>query len=437
MAQAIMQKKIKDGKPVESGSEEDIRLGKAVGDVGRHLTYESPSKGKGFGTTTHGQTLVLSPSEIRYLKDNVDKIGNADFNTEVKKAWQTHVQSKGVRLGKEDLELIYSALPQAAKDQINKGGSPGKGNFYGVDKTGNEITNAASGSKERGIAVLDMYFRQGGTDAYKWGSNRVYSPMDLDVEHVKPIAKGGLDHPSNWVLARSGAQRFRRDTDLKEFVDSLPDYKNKAAMKAYYDQESKRLQGNAAAKDTFGTIRQRLSTMSDAEFLKNVPVSGGMKYVFVDPLTKKGDAFFQQTGLDHPNPPQPRTKVTQPAAFSKAYGLVRKNNDELSPQVRAETRELWNNQWMKGNITTSELVNKWMDIYRSKLTPEAFALVEPEMKKAGQTLLKNYPTGSPSYTGGGNATSAPAAGAAKAGGSKKPRSQKEDEAALDDLLKSL
>lgn len=398
MAQHILDRRKKLGQSIREDSEEDIRLGKAVGDVGRHLTYESPSKGRGFGTTAHGQSLVISPSEIRYLKDNADKIGNADFNEKVKKTWQTHVQSKGMKLSKEDLEVIYTALPQAAKDQLNKGGSPGKNNFYGLDKNGNEITNAPSGNKERGLVVLDMYFRQGGTDAYKWGSNRVYSPMDLDVEHIKPIAKGGLDHPSNWVLARSGAQRFRNNTDLRKFIDSLPDYNDKDAMRAYYDKERKRVQANSAAKDVFKSIRQNLPNMSDKEFLKNVPVNKGMKYVFVDPKTGKADSFFQQTGLDHPNPPQPRTKVTQPAGFSKAYGLVLKNNSDFGPKVREETRELWNNQWMKGTISTSQLIEKWIDIYRSKLSPEAFALVEPDMKKSGKALLNVYPEGSPSYS---------------------------------------
>ena len=437
MAQAIMQKKIKAGKPVEAGSEEDIRLGKAVGDVGRHLTYESPSKGKGFGTTTQGLSRTVSPSEIRYLKENSDKIGNSEFNATARKAWQTHVQSKGVKLSKDDLETIYDSLPAAAKTQLNNGGNPGKGAFYAKDKDGNDITNGSSGTRDRGLAVLDMYFKQGGTDAYKWGSNRVYSPMDLDVEHIRPVAKGGLDHPSNWVLARAGAQRQRADEELRSFIKSLPDPDDKAAMKAYYSNEIKKLQAQAAVRDTFGGIRDKLSTMSDAEFLKNVPVSKGMKNVFRDPKTGKADSFFQQTGLDHPAPPQARTKYTQPAAFSKAYGLVRKNNDELAPQVRNETREIWNNQWMKGKITTPELINKWIDIYRTKLSPEAFALVEPEMKKAGQALMKNYPTGSPSYTGGGSASSVAPAAEAKAGGTKQPRSQKEAEAALDDLLKSL
>jgi hypothetical protein len=434
MAQSIMQKRIKAGKPVEADSEEDIRLGKAVGDVGRHLTYESPTKGRGFGTTTQGLSRTVSPSEIRELKANADQIGKAEFDEKARKAWQTHVQSKGVRLSKEDLETVYDSLPAAAKTQLNNGGNPGKGAFYAKDKDGNDITNGSSGTRDRGLAVLDMYFRQGGTDAYKHGSNRTYSPMDLDVEHIRPVAKGGLDHPSNWVLARAGAQRQRADEELRSFIKSLPDPNDKAAMRAYYDNEAKKLRAQAAVRDTFGGIREKLSTMSDAEFLKNVPVSKGMKNVFRDPKTGKADSFFQQTGLDHPAPPQARTKYTQPAAFSKAYGLIRKNNDDLAPQVRNETREIWNNQWMKGKISTPELVNKWIDIYRTKLSPEAFALVEPEMKKAGQALLKNYPTGSPAWTGGAGVSASPAP-AAKGGSARK--SQKDAEAALDDLLKSL
>ena len=58
---------------VAAQSSQVALLGKAVGDVGRHLTYESPSKGRGFGTTTHGLSRTVSPSEIRFLKENIPK----------------------------------------------------------------------------------------------------------------------------------------------------------------------------------------------------------------------------------------------------------------------------------------------------------------------------------------------------------------------------
>jgi hypothetical protein len=126
-------------------------------------------------------------------------------------------------------------------------GNPGKGNWYGKDSNGNDVTTLNNGTRDRGIAVLGMYIRQGGRDAYG-DSKRVLSPADFDVEHIRPASKGGLDHPSNWILARSGAQRQRADEELGKWIDKLPDPGNKTAMNKYYSDFAKDQQRKNAAK---------------------------------------------------------------------------------------------------------------------------------------------------------------------------------------------
>ena len=43
--------------------------------------------------------------------------------------------------------------------------------------------------------------------------------MDMDLEHIKSLKAGGMDHPSNWVWASADLNRLRGDEDLGPFVD--------------------------------------------------------------------------------------------------------------------------------------------------------------------------------------------------------------------------
>ena len=382
MAQFIMAKAEKKGAPIEPGSERDIQLGTAVGSAGRHL-QESPTGGKIFGTTKPGQSRLLTALEIADLKANKDKLGNAEFNEEVRKALQKDVFSRGVKLARQDLETVYEALPQSAKNQMNNSGNPGKGKWYGKDKNGNDVTTANNGSKERGLAVLDMYFRQGGTDAYG-NSKRTLSPADFDVEHIRPVSKGGLDHPSNWVLARSGAQRQRADTELKKWIDSLPDPKDRAALRAYYNAAAKKSQGKNALKATLAAMDPK--AMGDAELIKISP--SNMKYLF------NRDSFFVSGlyGLGSGG----RLTNTQPAVFGRAYGLARKHlSDDEVAAIRSDVKRVWNKEWMEGGSKTKDMVRDYINIYRTRLPAESFKLLEPEIVKWGAKILQDYPDVSP------------------------------------------
>lgn len=384
MAQFILNRAQKSGEVIEPGSEKDIQLGSAVGLAGRHLTKESASgKDRIFGTTAPGQSRLLTALEIADLKANRDRLGDAEFNQQVREALQRDVFSRGVKLDRKDLEMIYEALPQSAKLQLNNSGNPGKGKWYGEDKDGNALTTANNGSKARGLQVLEMYFRQGGTDAYG-NSKRILSPADFDVEHIRPVSKGGLDHPSNWVLARSGAQRQRADTELKKWIDSLPNPNDRAALKAYYDAAARKGQAKGALKAALASLDPK--AMGDADLLKISP--SNMKYLF------NRDSFFVSGlyGLGSGG----RLTNTQPAVFGRAYGLARKYlSDDDAAAIRSDVKRVWNKNWMEEGGSTRDMVRDYIKIYKDRLPAESFKLLEPEIVKWGAKMLEDYPEKSP------------------------------------------
>ncbi len=369
---------------VEEGSQRDIELGKAAILAGQHLTKESASgTDKIFGTTAPGQSRLLTALEIADLKANRDRLGDAEFDQKVRQAFQKDVFSRGVNLERKDLELLYESLPQSAKLQLNNSGNPGKGKWYGTDKEGNEITTANNGSKGRGLAVFDMFFKQGGTDAYG-SSKRVLSPADFDVEHIRPVSKGGLDHPSNWVLARSGAQRQRADTELKKWIDSLPDPRDRTALRAYYDAAAKKGRAKDALKKTLASMNPK--AMGDADLLKISP--SNMKYLF------NRDSFFV-SGL-YGLGPGGRLTNTQPAVFGRAYGLARKHlSEDDVAAIRSEVKKVWNKDWMENGGSTKDMVRDYIKIYKNRLPAESFKLLEPEIVKWGAKILEDYPEKSP------------------------------------------
>jgi hypothetical protein len=387
MVNYIKEKAAKAGNPVEAGSERERQIKESVKLAGQHLTGQSASGERMFPTTKPGQSRLLSPTEIADMKANRDKLGKAEFDEVVRKAWQTDTQSRGIKLSKEDLGMIYDALPQSAKNQLAGSGNPGAGKWYALDKDGNEITTGKGKTRDRGIAFLDMYFRQGGTDAYG-NSKRVFSPADFDVEHIRPMSKGGIDHPSNWVLARSGAQRQRAEQELGKFIDRLPDPKDRAALAKYYaDAKSKSLTKDAAK----AALKQvDPMQMSPADLAKISP--GNMKYMFAGPSGGK-DTFFSNSliGADSGGT---RPSSALPAPIGRLYGLARRTLSESDVEtIRSEVRRAWNKDWSLGGGTTQNMVDSVVGSFKSRLSPDVFALVEADVNKWSQGMLDKFPQG--------------------------------------------
>lgn len=400
MAQFIVAKREKEGSPIQAGSQEDIDIGKATELVGGQLKkegtyqrgtgkYKKEVKERTFDTSTRGQTRLISPSEIRDLKANRDKLGNAEFDEAARKVLQKEVNSRGVSLDRKSLELVYDSLPVAAKTALNTSGNPGKGKWYGKDKDGNEVTNLNNGSRDRGLAVLDMYVRQGGRDAYGSGKGRVMSPADFDVEHIRPASKGGLDHPSNWILARSGAQRQRADKELGKWIDSLPNPSDRAAMNKYYTNFAKKEKTRAAAKAVAASVNPR--SLSDAELVKVSPKN--LRYMF------DRDSFFQ-SGFYSTGGGGNRLTGSPPVPVSKAYGLVRKHNEDAAKDVRAQTKQIYNKDWFEKGGNTQKMTDDMINLYKKNMPAESFRAIEPALKKWQSETVAAFPSGPPRVIGG-------------------------------------
>ena len=403
MAQYIVNRRTKEGRAIVPGSEEDIQIGKGVGLVGSQLTREGKyQRGTGkykkevtertFDTTVRGQTRAIAPSEIRDLKANRDKLGNAEFDEKARKVLQTEAFSRGVNLDRKSLELIYDSLPLAAKTALMQSGNPGKGNWYGKDSNGNDVTTLNNGTRDRGIAVLGMYIRQGGRDAYG-NSTRVLSPADLDVEHIRPASKGGLDHPSNWILARSGAQRQRADEELGKWIDKLPDTNNKTAMNKYYSDFAKDQQRKNAAKAAAAAVDPR--KLPDAELVKVSPKN--LRYMF------DRDSFFQ-SGFYSSAGGGSRLTGAPPVPVSKAYGLVLKHNEGEAKEIRSLTKQIYNKNWFENGGSTAKMTGDMINLYRQRLPAESFKQIEPQLKKWQAETLSQYPSGPPRVIGGSPST---------------------------------
>jgi hypothetical protein len=403
MAQYIVNRRTKEGRAIVPGSEEDIQIGKGVGLVGSQLTRDATyQRGTGkykkeitertFDKTMRGQSRAISPSEIKDLKVNRSKLGNAEFDEKARKALQNEVNSRGVALDRKSLELVYDSLPLAAKTALMQSGNPGKGKWYGKDSNGNDVTTLNTYTRERGLAVLDMYIRQGGMDAYG-NSKRVLSPADLDVEHIRPASKGGLDHPSNWILARSGAQRQRANEELGKWIDKLPDPSNKAAMNKYYSDFAKDQQRKNAAKATAAAVDPR--KLPDAELVKVSPKN--LRYMF------DRDSFFQ-SGFYSSAGGGSRLTGAPPVPVSKAYGLVLKHNESEAKEIRSLTKQIYNKNWFENGGSTAKMTGDMINLYRQRLPAESFKQIEPQLKKWQAETLSQYPSGPPRIIGGSPST---------------------------------
>ncbi len=51
--------------------------------------------------------------------------------------------------------------------------------------------------------------------------NKVFSPEHLTIDHLIPLARGGLDEPTNWVTACRSCNQQKADKPLEEFAASL------------------------------------------------------------------------------------------------------------------------------------------------------------------------------------------------------------------------
>jgi hypothetical protein len=422
MAQFILDRRTKEGRAISE--EEDIELGKGVGALGRHLTRETliakPGSKTGEKVETRafptkeswGVKQALHAREIIDLKNRRDEIGDAQNQPSLLRAWQQDVQKRGLNLKKDDLEALYDSLPVAAQRQLANSGNPnrkaGDAKWYGVDKDGNGITNGKSATKARGLAVLDMYLKQGGTDAYSSNTSRVFSPADLDVEHIKPVSKGGLDHPDNWVLARAGAQRLRADQHLGEWIDSLPN--NRTALQDYVSLNERKTRTRKAIKKMSEEVYNNRKSMSDEDW-NNItlekrikidtlpsgtkiksPVKEAVKeYMFLSPNGDK-DRFLGGSFLRNPDQTPGAAKgLSAPQGWKQAYAMYHKDHSyDEAIAFRSKVKDVWDGYTKRGEYGVEEATTKVKKLFEDSLTPNQLRIVGGNLDKANRDLVKKY-----------------------------------------------
>ena len=140
---------------------------------------------------------ALPWKEIQGLKERKDLLSQAEVEREAMKALHREATSRGLRLPRAELEMIYEVLPKNVQTSLAKSGRAGTDQWYAGRDDQGKATFSRGAGKERAIAVLDMWFRPGGTDAYQGRGSKMWAPPDLSVEHIIPLSKGGIDAPSD------------------------------------------------------------------------------------------------------------------------------------------------------------------------------------------------------------------------------------------------
>jgi hypothetical protein len=302
------------------------------------------------------------------LKKRRDLLSEAEIQKEAMRALHKDALSRGLRLPREELEMIYDILPKNVQTSLAKSGRAEGGKWYaGKDENGNPVFSKTAG-KERALAVLDMWFRQGGTDAYQGKGGRIWSPPDLDVEHIIPLSRGGVDAPSNWVLARAGAQRKRQSERLGSWIDRLP--KSKEEHSDYVKAYAKSRRAKQAMKARTALVDPK--NLPDNEIFSK----GGKALAELFRAENGGQSAgtFTKEWLGINSSGGRKGNSGPPAPFAKGLGLIARDkglNEARAIANRMKT--VWNNDWKaKGSITKQEAFQKMVREMKSSLSDEQF-----------------------------------------------------------------
>jgi hypothetical protein len=326
--------------------------------------------------TAENQTL--SWDAVQALKSRRKLLGDSEFNEQAMKFLQKDAFGRGLRLRRDELESIYNLFTSDDKKALDRTGSlttkPGADkNVWWAGKNPDGTDKFTSGpTKERGIAVLDMWFRQGGTDGYRGRDGKVRSPMSYDVEHVRPVSQGGKDVPSNWILGTSGINRNRQEKELGKWIDNLPktreEYrgylKNRKTEQVRDQMRTEILKSVSPDKYTPAEIASK-----SAKDLSKIFAKEGASGLY---LFKGGweSAKSGGDGRGGSNPPPP--------PIAKALGLALQANPAAGNKLASDVRNLWNNEIQSGGGAT---LGKIKNLLQNSLTKEQYDLIAPEFIK--------------------------------------------------------
>ena len=384
------------------GSASDIRQGVALQSMapGMKVAEEQKKQEKVAGKKVTKPRLEFDRDQKRAerprttLEENLELIKRlptlkgSDRDDMAKRILQLDAMNRGIKLPRNELEAMYDLLPASTRTSLqNSGKATGKW-YDGVDKDGNPVfKGGTSGSRERGLAVFDMWMRQGGTDAYMGRGGKRFAPQDMDVEHIKPFSKGGLDAPSNWVLIRAGLNRKRVDQELESFISKLP--KTAEEQRAYLATVRKA--------GTLERIKQKA--------MENVSLKNFKDEDIVKPSNKSMDAkglskllgsygklrdWGPVASISKIGQPGIRLQSGAPDPLRHGINFLFKNEVPNADKIAQGIKDVWNKDLFGGKTSPQGALNQMMGMLNPHLTSSQKGIVQDALEAWVNKTGKSY-----------------------------------------------
>jgi hypothetical protein len=316
------------------------------------------------------------------LQKRLPLLKGADKEIAERRILQLDAMNRGIKLPRNELEAMYDLLPEKTRNSLQNSGKA-TGRWYdGKDENGNDKFKAGdSGSRERGLAIFDMWMRQGGTDAYQSRGGKVFAPQDMDVEHIVPFGKGGLDAPSNWVLIRSGLNQKRRDQELESFINKLP--KTEAEQRAVLANYAKRGRDKRVKELTKRAMENvNVSNFRDEDILK--PSNVGLDAKQMSKLLGSYGKLRDWAKVDDVTlgGGQVRQQSTAPPMLRNAINFLYKNQVPGADRIAQDVKNTWNKELMTdASLQPQAALSKMMNTLTPHLTPSQKENVQSELVK--------------------------------------------------------
>ena len=324
---------------------------------------------------------ALPWKEIQGLKERKDLLSQAEVEREAMKALHREATSRGLRLPRAELEMVYEVLPKNVQTSLAKSGRAGTDQWYAGKDDQGKATFSRSAGKERALAVLDLWFRQGGTDAYQGRGSKMWAPPDLSVEHIIPLSKGGVDAPSNWVLIRRGTNLERQSRGLGKWIDQLPSSR----------EEYKTYVSNYASNRRQTRAKKAAAALIDPKQLSDKEVFGqsarGLALLFRSENGNKTPGTFTKEWLGIKDTSTRTGNSGPPVPFAKGLGLIAKTQGlPAARDVGNRMKTIWNKNWkQEGKLSKQQAFQQMMSEMKSSLSAQQFNMFSPAAMKWANT----------------------------------------------------
>jgi hypothetical protein len=270
-------------------------------------------------------------------------------------------------------EYVYSLLPATAKVQLNKNGTPVKGQiFTGEGETPQDQSEGSAFTPARGVSVLHAFLKQGGRDAY---TGLPVNLGDTEAEHINVQQSGGLDHPSNLVLIRGGVNQIRGGSSLQKLVDNAKSAYSDGGEDAQNKLESLRGQ-RATGSQTRAGAKEQINAIPEEQFLRK----NWQEVQELNQLTggDKGQQYaLRRVDLYNLGDRLRGGKVVLPKTIAEPMGTAFFNGDQETKNKVLQSRDLMRSSfsnWLNKGTGSAEdyikSVKNALDV--SKAAPEQY-----------------------------------------------------------------